>query len=221
MYNRAEKKKQALMQANELIVPLLGISRRVLRLAGDSIGKTYHIHVEVTNDKRVHIIVIDLPASHPLIVAVYSSAQNSRPTSPQQLLKRIKRLSKEVLKLKGKIYEQADIVYIYLSSGGLTRGSIRIAKTYRIIAARKPEEARKRMAKYLAQRYRKLLTTLATRRVWGELPLLAYTLSIMSHSLRGFNTPTTIDLTPLVRGEYTGKELLEILENISLHENIV
>jgi hypothetical protein len=212
MYSRPVKRQQALTQANEVIVPLLGASRRALRLAASSIGRLYRVRVEASGDKRVHVIIIDLPASHPLILALYSSAQESRPTSPQQLLRRIGRLAREVAKLRGKLYEQADIVYVYLSPRGFTSGALRLAKRQKVIAAQKPVEARRRIAKYLAQRYRKLLTTVATRKIWGELPLLAYTLAYLAHALQGSTTPTHLDLYAAIRGEYTGGELLTALE---------
>jgi len=214
MYSRAAKQRQALMQANEVLVPLLGASRRALRLAGASVGKLYRIHVEITGDKRVHIVVIDLPASHPLVVTVYSSAQESRPTSPQQLIKRIRRAAREAGRLRGKLYEQADIIYVYLSPKGLTSGASRLARTYRIIVARKPAEARRRLAKYLSQRYRKLLTTVASRRIWGELPLLAYTLATIAHNLQDNKTTIqNVNIDAAVKGAYTGHELLSLLDS--------
>jgi hypothetical protein len=218
-YDRAEAKQRALAQANGLLLPLIAGGRRlaVLRLAL-SLGHTNRlVHVHSTRDMRVHIVVVDLPASHPLVVAVYSSTQESRPTSPQQFAKRLARLRREVGKLRHRLFEQADILYVYLSPKGLTRGSTLRALREGVIFSSSPLEARKRLAGYLAKRYRRLITKIASTKVWGELPLLAYALNLLSRTLRNPH-PTTSEthniigvLENAVKGLYTGEELAKLL----------
>ncbi len=214
-YDRRSKKEEALLQANNILVPLLGIGRRLYRVLESETGRRYGIYVHNTTDKRLHIVVLDLPASHPLVIAVYSSAQTSRPTSPKQLATRLGRLRREVGKLRGKLFSNADIVYVYVSRRNITRGAYRQALRSGVIVAVNPSDARRRIAKYLAKRYHKLLSKLAGKRIWGELPLLAYTLAILSKSLLGGKPEETLTLlnpAMLVKGSFTGDELLNLLQ---------
>ena len=174
----------ALETANRLLLPVLRATRRIAVVTRSSIDPLFTpVRVYSSGDKRIHVAVVNLPGSHPLIVAVYASTQRSRPTSPQQLAKRLSRLARFVRRLSGKEYTQADIVYIYMAPRGLTRGSIRLAARSKVVYASEPSEAKRKLAKYLAKRYRRLLASIVGKRVWGSVPLLAYALSLLAREL--------------------------------------
>ncbi|ABM80732.1 hypothetical protein [Hyperthermus butylicus] len=174
----------ALETANKLLLPVLRATRRIAAVARSSIDPSFTpIRVYSSGDRRIHVAVVNLPGSHPLVVAIYASTQRSRPTSPQQLARRLARLARFVGRLSGNEYAQADIVYVYMAPRGLTRGSIRLAVKSKIVYASEPSEARRKLAKYLAKRYRRLLASIMGKRVWGSVPLLAYALSLLAREL--------------------------------------
>ncbi|KSW11958.1 hypothetical protein CF15_03975 [Pyrodictium occultum] len=187
-----ERRARALAEANEVLLPLLGGARalvRVLEAAGRSPARPVSLHS--SGDKRLHALILELPGSSPLVVAVYSSTQESRPTSPQQLAKRMKRLAGFVARLRGRYFNAADVAYIYISPRGLTRGARRLAIGLKTFFAQSGREARQKLAKFLATRYYKLLASLRGKRVWGPVPLLLYALSILAQRLGAHVEPVS------------------------------
>jgi hypothetical protein len=215
-YSRAEAKQRALAQANEVLYPLIAGGKRLSRIVeATATTRRKFVYVYSSGDLRIHILVLDLPASHPLVVAIYSSAQTSRPTSPSQLAKRVARLRREVNKLRHKVFESADIVYVYLSPRRLTRGSVYRALREGVLFSSSPTEVRRKLAKYLATRYRKLVERVAGSRIWGELPLLMYALNMLARRLTSsIEDDVAHILSTLhnaIKGLYTGAQLARIL----------
>lgn len=181
----SERKARALSEANKILLPLIGGARsiaRVVEAAGVS-RITRPVSVHSSRDMRLHVIVVEMPGSNPLVVAVYASTQESRPTSPLQFSNRIKRLQHFISKLRGKYFNTADIAYVYISPSGLTRGARLLAVKYKVFFALDGNEARQKLAKFLASRYRKLIASLQGKRVWGVVPLLLYSLSLLARQL--------------------------------------
>ncbi|NOZ88920.1 MAG: hypothetical protein GXO15_03255 [Crenarchaeota archaeon] len=182
--NRAARKGEALARANALLLPLLRVARRfsarVAALEGRpprSLAKVYK-----TGDNRVHILLVELPASNPLLLAVYVSMQMTRPASPAQVDKRLKRLRRAVEKARRGVAAAADVVYVYLSTARLTRAAYRLARSQGALVALDPQRAASLLASHLARRRRRLLEK--TRgRIWGALALLASMLGDMAYTL--------------------------------------
>ena len=180
-----ERKARALSEANKILLPLIGGARsiaKVVEAAGAS-QRTRPVSVHSSRDMRLHAIVVEIPGSNPLVVAVYASTQESRPTSPLQFSNRVKRLQRFISKLRGKYFNTADIAYIYISPSGLTRGARLLALKYKVFFALNGNEARQKLAKFLASRYRKLIASLQGKHIWGVVPLLLYSLSLLARKL--------------------------------------
>lgn len=178
-----ERREIALNEANKVLAPLLGGAKRLLYAAELARTHTTRTKVFSTTDKRVHIMIIDLFIGHPLVLALYTSTQESRSTAPSQLLRRINRLHKEVERLRGKEFTTADIVYVYVTRRKLTRGAYREAKIKKVIVSLSGEEARRKIAKYFLNRFNKLIQKITSTRIWGRLALFAYALIILAHRL--------------------------------------
>ncbi|ALL01663.1 hypothetical protein Pyrde_1620 [Pyrodictium delaneyi] len=180
-----ERKARALAEANKILLPLLGGARHIAKVveASGAAHVVKPVSVHSSSDMRLHIVVIDIPGSSPLVVAIYVSTQESRPTSPSQFSTRIKRLQHFLDKLRGKYFNTADVAYLYISPLGLTRGAKRLAIKSRIFYAANGNEAKQKLANFLATRYKKLLAKLTGKRIWGTVPLLLYALSLLARRL--------------------------------------
>lgn len=173
---RREAKEAALRAANNVIIPLLSIARRYSQLLFKLANETLHLRVLQTGDKRVNIVLVEPPASRPLVVAVYSSVQESRPVSPSQLRRRLVRLRKLVDKLRGKHFVSADIIYIYMTRARLTINAYRMARQAGIYVALSSQHAKRILSRYFLKRVKGLLKKLQGQRIWGRLALLLYML---------------------------------------------
>ncbi|ABM80348.1 hypothetical protein [Hyperthermus butylicus] len=179
-----ERRAVRLQAANKVLLPLLSGVKRFSRLwraynpllAGVS-------RVDQTRDYTVTILTVHLPASNPLVVALYTSAQESRPITPSQLGQRIARLRAQLAKLRGRVFNAADIVYAILAPRGFTSGAIKLARRLGVNTARKPEEVIQILAKYLTTRLNRLYLRLKGKLIWGELPLLIYALQELAAAL--------------------------------------
>ncbi len=187
---RRESKEAALREANNVIIPLLSVARRYSQLLFKLANEFLHIQVLQTGDKRVSIVLTELPASRPLVVAVYSSVQESRPVSPSQLHRRIVRLRKFVDKLRGRYFVSADIVYIYMTRIRLTVNAYRMARRAGVYVAFGSHHAKRILSRYFMKRVKGLLKKLQGRRIWGKLALLLY----MLHELARASLPEHIEL---------------------------
>ncbi len=174
MTPRAGGRGEALREANTVILPLLAAARRIARL----LGAPKAARLATTWDKRIHILVIDVPASRPIVVALYSSTQSSRPVSPSQARRRIERLRRAVSKLRGKLFNTADIYYLYISKVRFTRAAYREAKRGGVYVALTPLKARARLYRIFSERLRKLRASVPN--AWGKLRLLIDALAILS-----------------------------------------
>ncbi len=179
-----EQREARLRQLNQLLIPLL---RAVRRYAGPwqaYLGRPLNpARLVVDSRYSTGVLVAELPGSHPLVVAVYSSAQESRPLSPGQLERRLQRLRGIVERLRGRLFVGGDLVYIVIAPRGATRGAAAAARRLGVHVARSPGEAARRLARYLLQRLRALLNRLRGRRVWGPVPLLATALAHLAKSM--------------------------------------
>ena len=175
-------KEERLTVLNRLLLPLLRAARRyhhVWRLSRSDAARAPAKTVN-TSTYTVAIITLELPGSHPLTIAYYVSTQRSRPLSPKQLTQRMRQLKKMLAKNRT---PQGDTVYALYIPAGLTRGARRIAHHNMILYSRKPERLAERIASYLRHRYERLLEKLRGRKVWGQLPLLLYSLSTLATEL--------------------------------------
>jgi len=172
----------ALENANQLILPLLRAAKQLARTyeAYTRIAlKPYHVYT--SGDRRIHVFTLSMPQGRILVFAVYSSAQQTRPASPAQVERRLRRLARST-------HEQvngvgADIVYIYLSTTRLTRNAYRLAREKGVFVALSPSAARALISRFLRDRFRRLM--LKTRgRIWGPVALLALTLHVLAKSLK-------------------------------------
>jgi len=188
----------ALRAANGLILPLLRAAKRLAPLYESYTRSPLRPStLYVSGDKRIHILTVTAPHGV-MVFAVYSSAQQSRPVSPAQLIRRLARLAKKTRQLLGRI--QADIVYIYLTPSRLTRTAYRIARSQGVFVALGPDAARLIVSRFLRERVRKLLSRTG-RKIWGKVALLAATLHIIASSLH--------------REEHDTELLAELIERIS------
>ncbi len=187
---RREAKEAALREANNVIIPLLSIARRYSQLLFKLANETLHLRVLQTGDKRVNIVLVEPPASRPLVVAVYSSVQESRPVSPSQLHRRLVRLRKLVNKLRGRYFASADIIYIYMTRVRLTINAYRMARRAGVYVALGSQHAKRILSRYFMKRVKGLLKKLQGRRIWGKLALLLY----MLHELVKAFSPEHIEL---------------------------
>ncbi len=178
-----ERREQRLGVANALLLPLARGARQAARLTRLLNGKHRVLHIDQARDYTVTVAVVDMPLGNPLVVALYTSTQTSRPLSPSQLAKRLQRLREAVEKLRGSLYTQADTVYMLYAPRGLTRGAARKAYKAGITVATKPIQLAKSLARFLKARYEKLRRRLAGKRVWGPIPALLYTLHELAKSL--------------------------------------
>jgi hypothetical protein len=179
-----ERSRARLQAANTVILPLLRAAarqRKLARILGSQPGKIASLYQ--SRDYTLNILVYTLPAGPQLVVALYASTQESRPLSPRQLAARLRRLASAVAKLRGKLFNQADIVYALYAPAGLTRGALHTATRQGITIATRPEKLAHSLARYLKTRYNRLIAKLRGRRVWGPVPLLAYMLAELAAQL--------------------------------------
>jgi len=190
-----QRRELALSEANKVLFPILGGARRLLQVAELARLHIAGAKVYSTTDKRIHIVFLDIFSHNPLIIALYVSTQESRATSPSQLLRRAKRLTKEVEKLRGREFISADVLYLYITRRRITRGAYREARARGILVALNSKEARRRIARYLLARLSKLLQKITSKRIWGRLALFAYALSILAKKLGAeINEPSIITI---------------------------
>lgn len=189
----SERPQRRLEVVNSVILPLLraaGRQRKLQRILGKEAANPTAIYQ--TNDYTVTVLVYTLPAGNPLVVAIYASTQVSRPLSPQQLAQRLKRLKTILSKLRGRLFNQADIVFLLHAPAGLTRGAIRIAVENGVSVSKTPLDAARSLARFLATRYRRLSQKLYGRRIWGPIPLLLYMLAYLASQLDASVEPPSL-----------------------------
>jgi hypothetical protein len=170
-------REERLAHLNRLLLPLLRAARRYAaawRVLLPSIAGT--TRVESTRDYTASIIQLNLPASNPLLVAVYVSMQRSSPITPSQLKPKLHKLKTLVNRLRGRTFTAADIVYIIVAPKGYTTGARKLAANTGVNAVKNVEEAAAKLRTYIRARLQKLAQAVKGKRIWGELPLLIYSL---------------------------------------------
>ncbi|RUM47622.1 MAG: hypothetical protein DSY37_01975 [Hyperthermus sp.] len=178
------KSDEALRRANSIILPLMRAAKRYERLIENVRRRPARIlNYYVTGDHRVYMLLIDLPASNPLLLVLYSSVQDTRPVAPSQLTRRYMRMRRIIEKWRGKLFVTADIVYLYLTKARLTRPAYRLAKEMRLYVALSVEKAREMLSKYLIKRYNRLKKTKERRSRPELLALLKNMLYHMSQEI--------------------------------------
>ncbi len=208
-----QRRELALSEANRVLFPLLGGARRLLQVAELARLHITGTKVYSTTDKRVHIVLLDIFSHNPLIIALYISTQESRATSPSQLLRRAKRLAREVEKLRRDEFVSADTLYLYITRKRITRGAYREARARGILVALSSKEARRRIARYLLARLNKLLQKITSKRIWGRLALFAYALSILAKKLGAeINEPSIITIVKAYELGIDVQSLQEVLK---------
>ncbi len=208
-----QRRELALSEANRVLFPLLGGARRLLQVAELARLHITGTKVYSTTDKRVHIVLLDIFSHNPLIIALYISTQESRATSPSQLLRRTKRLAREVEKLRRDEFVSADTLYLYITRKRITRGAYREARARGILVALSSKEARRRIARYLLARLNKLLQKITSKRIWGRLALFAYALSILAKKLGAeINEPSIITIVKAYELGIDVQSLQEVLK---------
>ena len=171
---------RALETANALLLPLIRAVRRFnLSCRRRSHDECMAIKMLQTGDRRIHVAIVDIPGSAPLVVAVYSSVQTSRPVSPGQLIKRLNRLSSMVSKLRGRLFNAADILYFYLTPVRLTRTAYRLAVSRGVHVALSASKALSMLRRYIGKRVTRLGDRLRGRRVWGRVQALYDALQLL------------------------------------------
>ncbi|KSW11369.1 hypothetical protein CF15_00425 [Pyrodictium occultum] len=179
-----QRRQRRLEAVNQLLLPLLRGARRYYtawRLVNPLL--TGVSRVDESSDYTVTVVTLQLPASSPLVVALYTSTQESRPISPSQLQRRIRRLRSRVASLRGKVFNRADLVYIIYAPRGFTVGARRMARREAVNLASRIEDAIKALARFVGRRLARLTEKLRGRRIWGEVPLLLYALQELTVSL--------------------------------------
>jgi len=177
-------REERLRSLNRLLLPFLRSAReqrRLLRLAGRPPARI--LHVDQARDYTVTVIVYTLPLGNPLVAAIYTSAQRSRPLAPSQLRRRLQRLRDAVARLRGRLYNQADIVYAIHVPAGATRGAKRLARSLGVNLAATTEKLLASLARYIATRHQRLAAKLRGKRVWGPVPLLLHALAHLAKEL--------------------------------------
>ena len=184
--DRGSAASRALENANTLILPLIrAVKRFNLSCRHYSPGDCMSVKVLQTGDRRVHVAVVDIPGSVPLVVAVYSSAQTSRPVSPGQLAKRLRRLTSIVSRLRGRLFSAADVLYFYLTPVRLTRTAYRIAVSKGVHVALTAAKALTMLQRYIGKRVTRLKEKLRGRRVWGRVRALYDSLELIYSTISG------------------------------------
>ena len=208
-----QRRELALSEANRVLFPILGGARRLLQVAELARLHITRTKVYSTTDKRVHIVLLDIFSHNPLIIALYVSTQESRATSPSQLLRRVRRLAREVEKLRESEFISADTLYLYITRRRITRGAYREARARGILVALSSKEARRRIARYLLARLNKLLQKITSKHIWGRLALFAYALSVLAKKLGAeINEPSIITIVKAYELGIDVHSLQEILK---------
>ncbi|BEP18576.1 hypothetical protein PYJP_19280 [Pyrofollis japonicus] len=179
-----QRVEERLQVVNQFIVPLLRATKRYSTLWSQVtrlIRKPTKIYT--SRDYTVSILVIDLPASKPLVLVYYISTQRSRPLSPSQLEQRMRSMRRHVEKIRGKLFESADIIYTIYAPKGLTQGARRKAKRNFINIARSSKELLAPLARYITRRFQRLIESIRSKRIWGELPILIYAFQEIGRSI--------------------------------------
>jgi hypothetical protein len=182
--NPLKMKEERLALLNQVVLPLLRAARRYSaswRILLPSTAGTSRL--EGTKDYTATVLQLNLPASNPMLIAIYISVQKSSPLTPSQLEPKIRKLKELVNKLRGKTFVAADIIYIIIAPKGYTIGSRRIAKKNGVNAVKTVEEAVARLRIYIRTRLQKLVEKVRGKRIWGELPLLIYALQSILEEL--------------------------------------
>jgi hypothetical protein len=188
-----ERPKLRLETVNTIFLPFLKASRqyrRLLRILGRQENPATVIH---QRDYTVNILTYTMPVGPHLVIALYASTQTSRPLSPQQFAKKLQVLKKELIELRGKYFNQADIVYLIYAPAGFTRGTRRLAARQGVNIASNVTRLARLLAHYLKTRYERLHRKLLGKRVWGPIPLLLYALALLANSLGAGIDPPNIE----------------------------
>ncbi len=83
-----EALKKVISASNSLLLPLVRAIRPYKPVA--------KVNIDTSEDRRVVIIQFDLPHSRPWVLAMYVTAQESRPLSPRDVQRMLARLNREV-----------------------------------------------------------------------------------------------------------------------------
>ncbi|GEM_PF-3421644 len=178
-----ERVSRRLDVVNRLMLPFLRASRRqagLSRLLGENLNPAM---VVSSRDYTVTVLVYTMPTGPHLVVALYASTQSSRPLSPKQLAARLARLRDAVLRLRGRYFNQADVVYLVYAPAGFTRGARRLAVRQGIAISCTTRALLTNLARYIKTRYERLRRKLEGKTVWGRVPLLLYMLGYMAREL--------------------------------------
>jgi len=174
---------QRLHIVNKVFLPFLRTSRkhrRLLRILGKYENPAFVVQ---RRDYTANILAYTMPAGPQLVVALYASMQSTRPLSPQQLASRLRSLKEAVASLRGRLFNQADIVYLIYAPAGFTRGAKRLAVKQAVTIAPDVETLLASLARYIKTRYERLRRKLAGKRIWGHIPLLLYALGYLASEL--------------------------------------
>ncbi len=190
MNPRSRGTEEALLAANQVILPLLRAAKRLTKVYEAYTRRPLRVATLYSSgDKRVHVVVVNTPLDRALVVSIYSSVQSTRPASPQQVKRRLARLARITARvLSG---APADIIYVYVSKARLTKAAYRAARSLGAFVALAGDKARSLVAHFLSLRLRGLLKKTAGR-VWGPLALLALTFYVASSTLSGKNLDTEL-----------------------------
>lgn len=214
-YDRSAKKDEVLKTLNQIRLPIL----RALIKAKDTVSayrrhETNVVRYEHSGDYRMHYLEIDLPATREVVVyGFYISAQEwyIRPSDAARRANRFKQWF-------WKRVPPYSRTYVCIIGKRFTSRATRILEASGL-PPRKPQDIKKDMIKFFRDRVNGLKAALAGKRVYGELALLAWILtmiylSLLGHDLDGCMVASTYVLSVAEKefhglGPPTGEEFFQ------------
>ena len=169
-----ERRSTALATANTIIPILAGAARRL----------GLQVRVESSSDRRVHVLVVDLPGSRPLALGLYVTTEESRPITFSRLAPRVGRLARTVARHAP---PGSDTLLFVVPAGPRVRPTRPAARMLSRLRAgfKKPRELLGWLHSYLTRRLTKLLERLREKGVkaYGKLAGLLRALHRLASAL--------------------------------------
>ncbi|BES82583.1 hypothetical protein [Pyrodictium abyssi] len=158
---------------------------RVLRFVRERLGLELRYRFdEGSSDRRAYLVEIELPASAPLVVAVYSTTEEARPLTWSRVAAKVLRLRRYVAQ-RAPPARDTFVAVVTASPRARVTGPARRRARRNKVALGHPQEVLGALRGYLAKRLRGLIQSLREKeaKAYGELAELLRVLYLLASRL--------------------------------------
>jgi len=183
----ARERKELALEAYNAVRLVLA---RVLRFARERLGMeaVRYRFDEGSSDRRVYLIEVELPASAPLVIAFYSTTEESRPLTWSRVAAKLRRLRRYAAQRAPPRRDMFVAVVTASPRARVTGPAARAARRNKV-ALGSPRKVLEALHMYLARRLTRLLEALRERGVkaYGRLAGLLRALYLLASRLGPVN----------------------------------